>query len=60
MVSRIMLSLKKAADSQQKGWSLAEPTVNDTNYRSMKFFRPANGANEKKDDDIPLDTVLEA
>jgi len=59
MVSRIMLSLKKAADSHQTGWSLAEPTANATDLRSMKFFRPAKGANGKRDDDIPLDTILE-
>ena len=59
MISRIILSLRKAADSRQKGWSLAQPNTNSANPRSMKFFRPAKSAIWKKDDNIPLDTLLE-
>ena len=59
MISRIILSLRKAADSHQKGWSLAGSTANGTHLRSMKFFRPAKGANGNKDDDVPLETLPE-
>ena len=59
MISRIMLSLKKAAGSHQEGWSLGGTTADATNFQSIKFFRPADGANGETDDDIPLDTVLE-
>ena len=55
MISRIMLSLKKAADSRQKGWSLGEPTADTTNFQGMTFFRPARDMNTKRDD-VPLDT----
>lgn len=60
MISRIMLSLKKAADSQQKGWALSEPTVNATDFQSLMFLRPANGANGIRNDDVPLDTIHES
>ena len=55
MVSRIMLSLKKAADSQERAWSLTEPTAAGPSLRSMKFFKPPRGTDEMQDD-IPLDT----
>ena len=60
MVSRIMLSLRKAADHQERNWSIAEPTAADRNLQSMKFFRPPNGTGETQDDipverdDVPL------
>ena len=60
MVSRIVLSLRKAADLQQRNWSIAEPTAADMNLQSMKFFRPRNGTGERQGDipverdDVPL------
>ena len=51
MISRIMLSLRKAADSQQKVWSLGEPI----DVRSKKFFRPQTGPNGMEAE-IPLST----
>lgn len=50
MISRTMLSLKKAADSHQEGWSLVDPTANGTGFPSIKFLRPVKGANGKEDD----------
>ena len=58
MISRLMLSLKKTADSQQNGWSLGEPSVNATNLQSIKFFRPPRVITV--DDDIPLETQAES
>ena len=56
MISRIMLSLKKAADSQSVGWSLGEPYHTYANTGSvMKFARPAMHAGAEQDG-IPLDT----
>ena len=40
MVSRIMLSLRKAADLQQEGWTLGKLPGNRTDQRSMVFARP--------------------
>ena len=56
MISRIMLSLRKAADEQQSGWSLGVPTMASTNFRSIKFLQQRRGPNGDKDD-IPLDTL---
>ena len=55
MVSRIMLSLRKAADTQQRGegWSLADPSGNDENTRGLEFFRPRRDLSGTLDD-IPL------
>jgi len=60
MISRIMLSLRKAADLQQNAWSLAEPTADDTDFQNIRFFRPerrTDGASQS--DDVLLDTFLE-
>ena len=54
MISRLMLSLKKAADSQQ-GWSLGEPTLNGSKLQSIRFFNSRKGTNGREDD-ITLDT----
>ena len=58
MISRLMLSLKKAADSQQNGWTLGEPSVNGNNLQSIKFYRPPQATTFG--DDILLDTHPES
>jgi len=60
MVSRIMLSLKKAADLQQNPWSLADPTANGADLQSMKFFHPMSDTNGERDDYTSLDTIVES
>jgi len=51
MVSRIMISLKKAADSQQEGWPLGElPVSGDGSPQGMVFFRPQRGVDWVEDD----------
>ena len=58
MISRIMLSLRKAADSQPAGdWSLGVQTTTEVDFRGMEFFRPWGGSNGREDC-IPLDTYL--
>ena len=59
MISRIMVSLKRAADSQQRAWSLTDPTVTGPNLQSMKFFKPRGNTDERQHD-IPLDTYTES
>ena len=54
MISRLMISLKKAAGSQL-GWSFAGPAPTDNNLQSAKFFHSPEGTNER-DDGILLDT----
>ena len=45
MISRIMLSLRKAADSQhQKGWSLGGPS----DFQSKMFSRPQRDPSEEE------------
>lgn len=57
MITRIMLSLKKAADPRNGGWALGEPP--DVNrFKRMTFYNPRRGANEMEND-IPLDTYPE-
>ena len=49
MISRIMLSLKKAANrTQWDAWSLTEPTTNQTNLQSIRFvdLRPVQVEND--------------
>ena len=58
MISRIMLSLRKAAEQQQGGWSLTEPSVNHVNLRSLKFFRPQKVITQGSDN-TPLGTCIE-
>jgi len=55
MISRLMLSLKKAAASHQGDWSLVESSTNGNNFQSIKFFHTRKGTNGKEDD-IALDT----
>ena len=57
MISRLMLSLKKAADSEQTSWSLGQPSVSaGIDFRSMaKFSYPQKGISGIEDG-ISLDT----
>jgi len=50
MVSRIMLSLRKAANSSRQAWSLMEITTNGSSLQTMKFLRPQKGMDEEQDD----------
>ena len=50
MVTRLLLSLKKAGASREHGWSLGEPTTHTT----MKFADHRGGVSTR--DEIPLDT----
>ena len=58
MVSRLMLSLKKAAGSQV-AWSLAEPSVNNPNLETISFFHSREDTS-KRDDGILLNTYSES
>jgi hypothetical protein len=57
MISRIMLSLRKAADPRQREWSVAEPTAYDRDIQSMRFLRPGGGTRDGRRDEY---TDLEA
>ena len=59
MISRIMLSMKKAAYSPQKDWPVVEQPASGTNFHSINFFRPQRVSNERGDN-IPLDTYRES
>jgi len=50
MVARLMLSLKKAANPQEGGWSLGEPTT----HMTMRFAERRGGVSTR--DEVPLDT----
>ena len=50
MVTRLLLSLKKAGASREHGWSLGEPTT----HTAMKFADRRGGF--ATGDEIPLDT----
>lgn len=50
MVSRVMLSLRKAADEQHNGWSLA---VTNRTGPDLEFFQPRG---DVKESDIRLAT----
>lgn len=54
MISRIMLSLRKAAGSQRDVWSLLEPTTGGTNIRTIQFFPQRDTT--WREDGIPLET----
>jgi hypothetical protein len=56
MISRIMLSLRKAADSRQEGWTLGGPATNGSDLPSMIFFRPERALIRTDTDGIVLDT----
>lgn len=59
MISRIMLSLRKAANPEYQGWSLGEPTAGGTNLQTLNFVRPRSGADWREASGIPLDTYQE-
>jgi len=52
MITRLLLSLKKANASQECGWSFGEPTTHST----MRFAERRGGVATR--DEIPLDTFL--
>lgn len=59
MISRLMLSLKKAADSQHGLWSLTEPPTNVMKFKNAKLLR-SQADTHQREDGIPLDTYNEA
>jgi len=59
MISRIMLSLRKAADSRQGDWSLLTTPTGSDLPRGVMIFRTRKGTNEREGD-IPLDTFPES
>jgi len=50
MITRLLLSLREAASSQENGWSLGEPTTHTT----IRFAERRGGAATR--DEISLDT----
>ena len=54
MVTRLLLSLKKAVATQERGWKLGEPTTHTT----MRFAEHRGGASAG--DEIHLDTLASA
>ena len=52
MITRLLLSLKKAGDSRERGWSFGEPTTHTT----IIFADRRGGAATR--DEIPLDTFV--
>ena len=60
MISRIMLSLKKAADSSLSGWSIMQETANDNTFPSKLMFNtPPRSTVKGEGIAIPLDTFRE-
>ena len=59
MIGRIMLSLRKAAGSQQGNWSLAERSTLVPVLPVMKFQRPRRSLNARKDD-VRLEVLSES
>ena len=57
MISRIILSLRKAADPMEKGWSLWEPSTNGISFQSMTSSRTMRDTHQV--DDIQLSTYSE-
>ena len=60
MISRIMLSLRKVADSRQGDWTLGGPTTNGSDLPSMEFFRPERAPIRTDTDGIALDTYIDS
>ena len=50
MITRLLLSLKKASAPKEHGWSFGEPTTHTT----MKFAERRGGVATR--DEVPLDT----
>ena len=59
MTTRIMLSLRKAADLRRGDWSILEPPSYGSGTAGMKFLRPQKVTNERKDD-IMLSTYIDS
>ena len=59
MISRIILSLKKAADPSSNSWILTERVVNGAAFRNAVILAPMRGPNRDEDAGIPLDTFRE-
>jgi len=55
MISRIMLSLRKAAGTQEDTWSLMGPISTGANFQSIQFLSTQRGTTWREDD-IPLET----
>jgi hypothetical protein len=60
MVSRIMFSLRKAAESQRDGLSLGAQTTTGVDFQSMKFLHHRRGSSGGEDGVPGLDTYLES
>ena len=56
MISRLMLSLKKAADPQGGEWSFGERYANSTNLPTIQFARPRGGAANATEGGITYET----
>ena len=59
MISRLMLSLRKAAYRQQNNRSSVSPRTDRRSFQNMMFFRPRRST-ISGGDDIPLDTYRES
>ena len=56
MISRMMLSLRKAADPQQWDWTFAELSANGRIFQTINFSDPRTAASSRDDIlDIPID-----
>ena len=61
MISRMMLSLRKSAHSQENGWSFGGPSVDSRNLPSLKFFSPPGVTSSSSEGgDIPLYSYSES
>ncbi|KAF9789645.1 hypothetical protein BJ322DRAFT_1105503 [Thelephora terrestris] len=49
MISRTMLSLRKAADPQRGDWHIGEPAKHVTNLQSIRFFHQRSATNGRED-----------
>jgi hypothetical protein len=56
MISRIMLSMRKAADSPQSAWSLVDPPGHGLDPRVGISSFASQGISYCREDDVPLDT----
>ena len=59
MISRLMISLRKAADPERREWS-QNGIPNGGPSHVMKFFRPQRSTGDEGSDGIVLDTYLES
>ena len=57
MISRLMLSLRKAADSQRNGLVFGDTLASSKSFQSARFFRSRKGKGSNGEDvEIPLST----